>query len=84
MRLWWANRVLRSEREILSQAVAWFAQENRLDVAAAFKFVRANQSFAGSLMCQAQGASAYGLYFARSSFRQTAWNSRHRRDETGD
>jgi len=37
MRLRWANRVLRSEREILSPAVAWFARETGSDAVAAIK-----------------------------------------------
>jgi len=53
---------LRTEREILAKAAAWFARD-RLAAARLFEFVRANQaSYAVAALCRVLGVSSSGYY----------------------
>ena len=57
------NRQLKLEREILSKATAWFAQETAPNTKHSIGFVKANQAtFPVRVMCRLLGVSASGFY----------------------
>ena len=55
------NKILREEKEIQKEAMAWFARETRLDSAEGFEFVRAHRAtHQVRRLCRELGVSARG------------------------